>query len=499
MLNEVVIAGKNYAVSDVERPDELDVIALKVIKQDCPPFIQPIHLMNIDGKIQVRHEFSGGICLSYIPMKMEKQELNRLLYQLLSPMPQCADWFLDYHHLCFDRSYIFVGQSDFKVRYIYQPERKQERTEEDILNFFRELIMDMEITDDMGYMTRLLKCTMQKGATIGMLMALVKENLQQGVGTQSVSQSQLQTQPMSQSTAQPAMSQSTVKLQIQSVSQSMSQPQTMPQRMSQLAQKSEAQPKQTLQNVTPPQNTAKKSEQPLTGLFADKEFGKSDLASLVGNGLFGDSVKPEKGKKEKPAKRERKEKAQTEKSGDLFGKLFGKEKKKDGAKGNAGFLQAEPVQINAAELQKTAPVQPMYQQPYVDQSQMAEYMDRTEIAEDDEVVQNDALTLCQDGEMMQQAPRRITLTFEKGYAVLGRYDKTGKACSDFNFDISLTYIGRRHMRIEKENEQYYLIDLESKNHTYLNGQELLPNHKYPLQKGDRIGITRKYNLVYRVC
>ena len=93
----------------------------------------------------------------------------------------------------------------------------------------------------------------------------------------------------------------------------------------------------------------------------------------------------------------------------------------------------------------------------------------------------------------------INLDLNKGYAVIGRYDKTGKLSADFNFDMSLTYIGRRHARFELSGEDVYIIDLESKNHTFLNNEELLPNRRYLLHKDDRIMITQKYGIVYQVC
>ena len=49
-------------------------------------------------------------------------------------------------------------------------------------------------------------------------------------------------------------------------------------------------------------------------------------------------------------------------------------------------------------------------------------------------------------------------------------------------------ISRKHCKITKKNEKYYIRDLESANGTLLNNKELSPGKKYPLKSGDMIYI-----------
>ena len=123
----------------------------------------------------------------------------------------------------------------------------------------------------------------------------------------------------------------------------------------------------------------------------------------------------------------------------------------------------------------------------------------TEIEDDDEIESTDTLRMRLESSAVDNVPELIELDMSKVCVVVGRVDKTGKMSADFNFDMSLTYIGRRHARFEKVGEDFFMIDLESKNHTYLNGEELLPNRRYPIHKGDRITFTKKYAITYRVC
>ena len=55
MLNEVMIANKNYASVVVENRKRLDLIAINVIRYDCPSFLLPIRLVSIDNEVQLRY------------------------------------------------------------------------------------------------------------------------------------------------------------------------------------------------------------------------------------------------------------------------------------------------------------------------------------------------------------------------------------------------------------------------------------------------------------
>jgi pSer/pThr/pTyr-binding forkhead associated (FHA) protein len=74
----------------------------------------------------------------------------------------------------------------------------------------------------------------------------------------------------------------------------------------------------------------------------------------------------------------------------------------------------------------------------------------------------------------------LSVKLERREVVIGR----GKEC-----DLLLTdaHVSRKHARIYREGEVYYLQDLESKNGTYLNGVKVGFGEK-PLLSGDKIKI-----------
>ena len=430
MLNEVMIANKNYASIVVEDRKKLDIIAIKVIRYDCPPFLLPIRLVSIDNEVQLRYEILGGIRLAYMTLQMSKHELNKLLNQLLAPYVDCADWFLDFHNIYLDRNYIMVNQSDFKVRYIYMPYEYGIQTEEEVLQFFRDLVASVNLQDDDAYIAALLRRIIGKDASITAFADLVRENLkkEESVTVQMPRQA-------------PVMTTVSVPIDTKSVPQS-SEPDVR------------------------------------------KEFGKVDLTDSIGAGLFGES---EKTVNKKAAKKE--------KQSNFFGRLLGSDKKSKKESSEPSVSEnrekAVTVSIPAADHREKA-LESLIENP------MNLTEDNTEISAEEENVSG-ILRLRLDRAQVDNIPNTIELDLRNGYAVIGRYDKTGKLSADFNFDMSLTYIGRRHARFELSDEDVYIIDLESKNHTFLNNEELLPNRRYLLHKGDRIMITQKYGIVYQVC
>lgn len=432
MLNEVMIANKNYASVVVEDRKKLDLVALKVIRYDCPPFLLPIHLVSIDNEIQLRYEILGGIRLEYMTLQMGKNELNKLLNQLLLPYVDCADWFLDFHNIYLDRNYIMIDQNDFKVKYVYMPYGYRIQTEEVVLKFFRDLVANVHLQDDEAYIATLLRCLIGNDASITAFADLVRENLKK---------------------------EESVPAQI---------------------------PKQT-PIMTPVSSPAQEKKEPKPAEAAtEKNFGEDKLVSSIGSGLFGENSKAS----EKKALKK-------EKQPNFFGRLLGSDKKSKKESfnlseldnnDNAGAGKIPEVVDDLGSLAKL--IEP--------QQNFVLDIDKTEISEEEEALSG-VLRLRLERAQVDNIPNMIDLDLNKGYAVIGRYDKTGKLSADFNFDMSLTYIGRRHARFELSGEDMYIIDLESKNHTYLNNEELLPNRRYLLHKGDRITITQKYGIVYQVC
>lgn len=68
----------------------------------------------------------------------------------------------------------------------------------------------------------------------------------------------------------------------------------------------------------------------------------------------------------------------------------------------------------------------------------------------------------------------------------------GKIKSIADHSIQNELVSRVHCQITNEEEDYYIIDLDSTNGTLLNNERLIGHKKYSLQDGDKIRITNEY-------
>lgn len=55
-------------------------------------------------------------------------------------------------------------------------------------------------------------------------------------------------------------------------------------------------------------------------------------------------------------------------------------------------------------------------------------------------------------------------------------------------------ISRRHARVEERQGRFFLVDVGSKNGTWLNGQRLVPHRPYPLTNGDEVLLAEEIRL-----
>ena len=116
----------------------------------------------------------------------------------------------------------------------------------------------------------------------------------------------------------------------------------------------------------------------------------------------------------------------------------------------------------------------------------------------DDAMMNSSAYLQLISSVVEGAPERIDLEFDKEFILIGRVSKDTPV-PDVAFSSTFKGIGRRHAIIEREGNTYYLIDQGSSNKTLINGTELIPNKKYQLQDGDEISFTIMMPVKYRVC
>ncbi|MGC9517546.1 MAG: FHA domain-containing protein [Methanomicrobiales archaeon] len=75
--------------------------------------------------------------------------------------------------------------------------------------------------------------------------------------------------------------------------------------------------------------------------------------------------------------------------------------------------------------------------------------------------------------------------------VFGREDFLGVVLAD-----NLMYIGKKHFKITREDDGFYIEDLNTKNGTVLNGEDIRGRGQKKLKNGDEIIISKVLNIKY---
>lgn len=503
MLKEEIIANKGYAVFCVKEDDQPDEIAVRVLKQDCPDFLLPFKTMSIDGNMEFRYELSDGVRMSYQLPRMSRKELIRQMVSLLLPFKNCGDWLLDYHCLLLDPQYIFLNAKDQTVRYVYLPVRSYRMTDKEIKDFFIKFVLRVELQDDKDFLLQILRLLQEEDTSLLSVLEFLQNEMEAG---------RPPVRPAAPVAEQRARSG------VREEKKEPENPSVKPEN-----RKSENRIAEILNPILN-KNTSSEQEKPADNLFeksaeqpvaasgSGNKFGQANVEERLLQNLYGSAgveTKADKKNKKEKKKEKIKDKEKTkgtiegqETKKGLFDGFFGKKKEKQEEtrkliQSGGDSIQPEPVQNNGGSVQP----EPVYT-PAEDMAERQKSLameDTTEMAGEDYEENNLAiLRLYLENEGGYTAPRDIELNLEKGYVTVGRYDKSGYPCADYNFDHSLTFVSRNHFRIELRQDGYKIIDLDSKNGTLLNGKELVKNMAYPLKSGDIISISRKVRLTYRV-
>lgn len=472
MLEEKLISNQLYAVCEVADESGVDEISMNVLRKDLPPFLFPIRDFNINGAVELRYAFSAGTRLNYFSWKMRKNDFVILMKNLLSPFFGCGDWFLLSSNFVLDENHILIDTDTFSVKYIYLPLKQQVNTTEKIMEFFENFIVRCELVDDPAFLMRLLRVIKTNSVSLKPLYdeintAAGRNDNRSGSDSASMNAAPVQPVPVQQAPA-PAPAPAPVPT-----------PASAPAKPASPFSFKKAEPAPAPAPMAPmPQAPAASVKQ------AAENSRENDLMANLFGGAAVEKSKPAKQpkpQKEKPVK-----------------------EKKSG-----GFLRFDKKHEDAAIISPANPVQPAapayggFQQqaapaaPYVPQQYTGNEFTAVDESSSVDVGDPNKVNLRLDDPAGFSVPSMLELDVSRGFATLGRFDKTGRKTSDFNFDSTLTFVSRQHCRFEKAADgSVLLIDLSSKNGTYVNGQRLVPNAPQKLNSGDRIMFSANHRLSY---
>ena len=147
----------NYLNIRLDSGDKLDEIAVKVMQKDCPEFLIPFRMVSVNEETGLKYKLINTVALEYAEMTLPKVLFVQLYLNLLDPFVKGKDWFLDYHNLCVDAKYVYVDKHTYNVFYIYVPVQSFRSTDQEILDFFKNVFMNIMISDDKDFQVRLFR------------------------------------------------------------------------------------------------------------------------------------------------------------------------------------------------------------------------------------------------------------------------------------------------------------------------------------------------------
>lgn len=467
---------------------------------------------------------------------------------MLSPFKTCSDWFMDYHSLVLDEKYILVGKNGETVKYIYIPDRAHRRTDEEIRDFFTGLILKTDVKDDPGFTLSLLRMIKNPDAALTALFDKIcgnRDGEENGIEAGAAADGEKLRGTEGNRDAYGAAGMSgpgafrTEKTAAFGVEKLTAGPAAFrTEKAAELWRLTAGEKVLPAARETAGTETGAATAARREGAEnSTPEFGKRDEEKrLIGN-LFGEpedagepkgKKKKEKIKKEKE-KKERDKKEKKEKGGGFFGLFKGKGQKGEpfGEGGQPGAREGEENAAGGRDKGWGIPAfgggtaafqegegfhagsrpeggmngrgraySPAASEPFV--QPFAE--DETAVAGFEEEKDGNVLRLRLEDSIGCVCPEWVELDIRRGFATVGRMNKNGEPQADYNFDASLSFVSRRHFRVEREGERYCIIDLGSTNGTVLNGAALPANMPYPLSQGDQIVISgNRRRLSYRVC
>ncbi|MCM1467075.1 MAG: DUF6382 domain-containing protein, partial [Alistipes sp.] len=144
----------NYLIVTLQEQAVFDEIAINVINNDCPSFLIPFKIQNFNDQISLKYKLVNTIALEYMELNCTKKEFIKLYLNLLLPFVKGNDWFLDYHNFCLNPQYIYIDKK-YEAYYIYIPEKSYVSSENEIIDFFKNVFSRSNIKDDPGFQVKM--------------------------------------------------------------------------------------------------------------------------------------------------------------------------------------------------------------------------------------------------------------------------------------------------------------------------------------------------------
>ncbi len=434
--------------------DDFDHQAFYTVERDWPSFLLPFRCHSVDGQVECTYHLGAATKLQYRFGSRSAKEYIEFWKQILLPLLECDDWFLQPYSFVLDPAYLYIDREAEHVLYVYIPTKKSCGGAKDLRDMVAALARQNPATEhELENMA--LRAIMEDFRPKEFLQ-MIKGFDRSEAGAKKQS-GYLYEHPTA--AEMPMYSQSPVA----------------PQPIYQPVQAVQPPAPQPVSSVPQPEYTPVPRQSPggpddIVIEFDDKK--KKDKKTKKEKSVKEKKEKPVKEKKEKPIK-EKKGWNKKEKGNEI---LLGAEYEEMFAPKPAYMPQSAAV---AAPAVSPVPFVPSAHSvpPVVQQAE--EYDDVTQL---EDMSAGARLRLVG----APTFPSSILVTVASGRPfTIGRFDvSVGHQQSDFEFDKKSRGVSRHHAVIERDgNGNYWLIDLSSTAGTFVGGKRLTPNVPEYLQSG----------------
>ncbi len=411
---------------------DLDQKALYTITSDKPDFILPFNHKTVDGQVEFIYEIGNQNKLVYLSGDRSPNEYINLWINILQPLIDCDDWFMNPYSFVFKLDYLYCDKDNKNMNFVYIPSKKRYSDDDMLKDMITDIAKHNHISD-VNFENKIIWAI--QDFNINEFLKIVKsygvDNIQQ-ISHESISEPmQVTREPVQKTYEQSAVS------------------------------------------VEP-----KESQRPDKFKISVGLDGKLD--DIVINIDNNDNVKPDKKKKRKAGLFGFRREKEANPKGNPRDKVDFSDKKNKEKKDNK---QKEIVQGAAAA---------MFEKPKAENKQHI-LVENLPPENSDDVTQFDisesgVSKLCYVGNGGH--PNVIVVDIaEGGFFTIGRFDvSVGKQQSSFEFDKKTKAISRRHAVIKRDEEGYKILDLSSSAGTIVNGEKLIPNMPRKLESGSRVSF-----------
>lgn len=465
-----------FLVHEISGETQLDTAGLGMLLNNRISGLCPVSSIEIDNRKTIRYQVSSQIPLQQFFMdKVDKKRFLTVLNNILTAIDNMEDFMLDPGMLLLDRQYIFVNVGTLQTNLIYYPVLS-DRHEFQLDNFIKSMIMNTEFdpNEQDNYVTMLIsylncgeKLTIAEiKQYISLLLSSTNHKPQQQTTAAYASQ-----QPFMNGAVQhPAMNMGAQPYMTQTPQQSgsMQQPMAAPVASA------------PVNGGFAVPNAAMTSQQPAASQQPAK---KKSLLEMLG--LSSSKSKKDKPKKEKASKADKKSKKDiVTPSGMVIPNIPPVQPSKPPIITNIPPMPSQPVVNNVPQQPIITNIPPVQSQPvnnHTQQQPLQFEQDYTSTANFGETVvlgtdtagETTVLNAGYNTVQKQMNPYLIRKKTGERVEINKNVFRIGKEKNYVDYCISdNSAVSRSHADIIKKDNEFYIVDNNSLNHTFLNSKQI---------------------------